>query len=134
MTAVAPGSLNEQWHTKSEEMAPPTTPHPLSSLNVEEIKIARELTIKAHPNAVIDFRQISMSEPPKAEVLKFLELEHSGQVDSSTARPARLAQVNYDVVEAKKAPQYHECIVDVRSKTIVAHETVPLPFQPGLTL
>ena len=115
-------------------MAAPTSPHPLSSLTIEEIRIARELTLKTHPNAVIDFRQISVSEPPKAEVLKFLELEHSGQVNSSTVRPARLAQVNYDVVEAKKAPQYHECIVDVRSKTIIAHEIVPLPFQPSLTL
>lgn len=115
-------------------MASPTPPHPLSSLTIEEIKVARQLTLDNHPNAVIDFRQIAALEPPKAEVLKFLEFEHAGRVDSSTPRPARQALVNYDVAEVKKTPQYHECIVDLSSKTIVTHEIIPLPFQPSLTL
>lgn len=110
------------------------SPHPLSSLSIDEVKIARELTLKNHPDAVIDFRKISSLEPPKAEVVKFLELEHSGRVDSSTPRPARQAQVKYDVVEAKKAPQYCESVVDLGSKTIVSHEIIQLPFQPSLTM
>lgn len=75
-----------------------------------------------------------MLEPPKAEMLKFLELEHSGRVTSSSPRPARQAQVCYDVRRAKAAPEYTEAVVDLSSGSLVSTTVVPLPSQPALTL
>lgn len=88
-------------------------PHPLSQLSLAETESARAAVRGQHPNTVIQFRLIFLLEPPKTEVVAFLELEHAGKLTAQTKRPARLAQVWYDVIGNAPTPQYYEAFVNL---------------------
>ena len=114
-------------------MAP--TPHPLFALTVDETNIAREVILNSHSGASVYFRIIALLEPPKAELTKFLEAEHSGRLSPSTQRPARVAEVKYDAIEpGNKVPVYQEAWVDVGKKMVVKHELISSEFHASLTL
>lgn len=110
------------------------TCHPLLDLTVDETNRARDLVLKLHPGTVIDFRAIYLLEPPKAEVKRFLELEHGGRVTSATGRPARLAQVRYDVIGGSKAAEYHELVIDLGASKRVSHQVVGPEHHAHLTV
>jgi primary-amine oxidase len=113
-------------------MAPP---HPLSALNIDETNAARDVVLKAHPGASVYFRTIALLEPPKAELTKFLDAEHSGRLSPSTPRPARVAEVKYDAIEkGSKVPVYQEAWVDIGAKKVVKHELISTEFHASLTL
>lgn len=67
--------------------------HPLAPLTGEEITRAAEL-MRSVWSAQTDlhFKSVTLEEPPKAEVLGYLEAEHNGQ---SAPQIARKAFVNY---------------------------------------
>lgn len=109
-------------------------PHPLSALSSDETNQARDVVLAAHPGSVIDFRQSYLWEPPKAEVLKFLELEHSGTLTASSPRPARCAQVFYDVIGGKSKAQYTESIVDLGLGKVVDQKVIGSEHQASLTV
>lgn len=109
-------------------------PHPLEQLSIREAHQARDLVRAQHKNVVIDFRTISLEEPPKVELQKFLALEHSNALSSSSPRPVRLGRVHYDVIGASKVPEYHETVVDILSGKIVSHEMVNSAHHASLTL
>ena len=109
--------------------------HPLTALSVEETNTARDVILKYHPGASIYFRIINLLEPPKEELLKFLAAEHAGRLSSSTPRPARVAEVKYDAIEAgSKVPVYQEAWVDVGKLKVVNHELISTEFHASLTL
>ena len=112
----------------------PTIPHPLSDLSVEETNKARDLVLELHPGAVIDFRSIYLLEPPKADVVPFLELEHAGKLTWSTPRPPRLAQVKYDVIGGQKAAEYHESVINLGAARRVSHEVIGPGRHANLTV
>ena len=110
-------------------------PHPLSSLSIEETNTARDIILKSHSGASVYFRIIALLEPPKAELTKFLDAEHSGRLSPSTPRPARIAEVKYDAIEAgSKTPVYQEAWVDMGAKKVVNHELISTEFHASLTL
>ncbi|KAI8229143.1 Copper amine oxidase 1 [Colletotrichum sp. SAR 10_86] len=109
-------------------------PHPLSALSLEETNKARDIVLAAHPGSVLDFRQNYLWEPPKAEVLKFLDLEHSGRLTASSPRPARCAQVFYDVIGGATKAQYFESIVDLGLGKIVDQKLIGSEHQASLTI
>ena len=109
-------------------------PHPLSDLTVAEVNAARDLVLSLHPGTVVDFRSIYLFEPPKAEVIPFIEAEHSGHLTPSTPRPRRLAQVRYDVIGNSKAPTYHESIVDVQKLERIDTRIIPAQYHASLTV
>lgn len=109
-------------------------PHPLSALSLDETNAARDAVLEAHKGSVLQFRLIYLLEPPKAEVLAFLELEHAGKVTADTPRPVRTAQVSYDVIGGKSSAEYHESIVDVRLKKVVGSKNVDQKHQASLVL
>ncbi|KAK1851036.1 copper amine oxidase [Colletotrichum chrysophilum] len=109
-------------------------PHPLSALSLEETNKARDIVLAAHPGSVLDFRQNYLWEPPKAEVLKFLDLEHSGKLTASSPRPARCAQVFYDVIGGATKAQYFESIVDLGLRKIVDQKLIGSEHQASLTI
>ncbi|KAH8890097.1 copper amine oxidase [Thozetella sp. PMI_491] len=109
-------------------------PHPLSDLTIEETNRARDIVVALHPNTVIDFRVIYLLEPPKAEVLPFLALEHAGKLTAETPRPARLAQTRYDVIGGSKVPQYHESVIDLNTQKRVNHQIVGSEHHASLTV
>lgn len=116
-------------------MAPPTSrPHPLTQLSLPESNIARDTILAAHKPALVSFRTIALEEPLKAELQKFLALEHAGALDASTAYPKRLARVAYDVIGSSKIPKYHESLVDVEESVEVNRDVVDEMQHAALTL
>ena len=110
-------------------------PHPLNALNIEETDAARDVILQSHPGGSIYFRIIALLEPPKQELIKFLEAEHAGNVSSNTPRPARLAEVKYDAIdEGSKVPVYQEAWVDLGAKKVVKHDLISTEFHASLTL
>src|SRR3954452_18184499 len=107
-----------------QEVTPPLTPkslkttfshpHPLDHLSVAESDLARQVILDARgSNVAVQFRSIALDEPPKAELSKYLELEHAGKLTADTPRPARQAKVQYDVIQGNKIFEYTESVVDV---------------------
>ncbi|KAJ9665240.1 hypothetical protein H2201_004714 [Coniosporium apollinis] len=87
--------------------------HPLAPLTGDEITRAAELVRGIWPsNTDLHFKSITLEEPPKAEVLPFLEAEHNGQSAPSIARKAF---VNYYLRSTNK---FHEGIVNLSSNKV----------------
>lgn len=108
--------------------------HPLEQLKISECNQARDVVRGMHREAVISFRTISLEEPPKAQLQKFLEIEHSGNLQPDTSRPGRLARVSYDVIGINKIPVFHESVVDVCNGIEVAHEIIDAKHHAPLTM
>jgi len=110
------------------------TPHPLSTLSVEETRRARDIILAVHHDVVVDFREIYLQEPVKEELKKYLDLEHSARLSPTSPRPPRLAKCQYDIIGADKILEYHESIVDINLKRCVKHEAVGKQHHAALTL
>jgi primary-amine oxidase len=108
-------------------------PHPLDRLSVGETNQARDIVLNARGKSVVEFRSIYLNEPPKAELVRFLEAEHNGQLDHNTPRPTRMARLQYDVVHYDKSHEYAESIVDLNSGRETLHRIVDRKYQPSLT-
>ena len=106
-------------------------PHPLST---HEIDIAREAIFRARGKCLILFRDVFTQEPAKADLVPFLQAEHSGRLSSSTSRPARQARVQYDVVHDDRSHDYMESVVDIVAKQEVDHIVIGKEHQCSLTL
>ncbi|KAH8679122.1 copper amine oxidase [Ilyonectria robusta] len=110
-------------------------PHPLSALSLSETNQARDIVLALHPGTIVNFRTVYLTEPPKAEVVPFLALEHAGKVNELTPRPARLAEARYDVVRnGQNRPEYHESVVDLRTSQRVKHQIVGSEHHASLTM
>lgn len=109
-------------------------PHPLDQLSFSEISIARETILNARGSSVIEFRSIALEEPPKAELLAFLDVEHNGVLSSRTRRPTRVARVQYDLVRADRSHEYTESLVNLDNKSETFHRMVDKMHQPSLTM
>ena len=108
--------------------------HPLSILTIEETNIAREIVLAHYDKEVIDFREIFLQEPPKAELTKYLDLEHSGRLSPTSPCPARLAKCQYDVIGTDRIPAYHESVVNINTGKRIKHEIIGKEHQAALTL
>ena len=109
--------------------------HPLTPLTIDETNIARDVILKAHPGASIYFRINTLLEPPKAELTKFLDIEHAGRLGPNTPRPARIAEVKYDAIEkGSKVPVYQEAWVDIGKRQVIKHDLISTEFHASLTL
>lgn len=109
-------------------------PHPLQGLSKSESTIARDVILSLHPNKVIDFREIFLQEPPKAELLQFLELEHTESLSEDSSRPHRQAKCQYDIIGEDKIPRFNESVVDVNTKKCSKDEIVDTAHHASLTL
>jgi len=110
------------------------TPHPLSGLSPDETNVARDVVVASHPDTIVYFREIYLSEPPKAQLREFLALEHSGRLSPTTPRPSRLALCQYDVIGREKSTEYHESVVDIRLRRRVKHQIVDKKFHAALVV
>ncbi len=109
-------------------------PHPLLQLSAEETNLARQVILDARgSNVAIKFRAIFLEEPLKKELSVFLDLEHAGKVTADTPRPARLARIQYDVVQSEKNVEYMESVVDIIKGKETLQRIVDKMHQAGLT-
>ncbi|KAG9771321.1 Copper amine oxidase 1 [Exophiala dermatitidis] len=107
--------------------------HPFDQLSSEEIEIARQAVLDARKSVIL-FRNIYTVEPPKAQVVKFLEAEHAGTLSPDTPRPARQARVQYDVVYDDRSHEYLESIVDIATGKEVHLRHLEKGAQQSLTV
>lgn len=98
--------------------------HPLQSLSVEETQQAKDILLTEHEGELVIVREIWLQEPPKQELIKYLELEHSGSLTASSPRPARCAAAQFDVVGSDKIPWFHEAVVNLEEKTLLKNEVI----------
>ncbi|RDA95334.1 hypothetical protein CP533_3464 [Ophiocordyceps camponoti-saundersi (nom. inval.)] len=99
-------------------------PHPLAPLTEAEFSRVREAVMKLRgpDDAFFFFRTLYLQEPPKAEMIPFLEAEHAGSLNDDTARPRRRARVEFDVLEPSRC--VFTCVVlDVETGEIVSRRT-----------
>ncbi|CAI7591723.1 unnamed protein product [Penicillium bialowiezense] len=108
--------------------------HPLTILSIDETNLARDVVKSLHPGVVIDFREIFLQEPPKAQLVEFLAIEHAGRLSPTTPKPARLALCQYDVIGSDRVPQFHESVIDVITQSRVKHTVVGKEHHASLTL
>jgi primary-amine oxidase len=110
-------------------------PHPLDPLTTAEFEKARQCIISARgEDVIIKFRAIYLEEPPKHELVPFLEAEHSTGIDSHTPRPARLAMVLYDVVKSDKSHEYTHSVVDLSSGKETEHRVIDKMHQAAIIM
>ncbi|ROT34472.1 copper amine oxidase [Sodiomyces alkalinus F11] len=90
-------------------------PHPLAPLSKAEFERARDTVVKLYgPDSSLFFRSIYLHEPPRADLVSFLQAEHDGTLTDSTPRPLRLAVAHYDVIHtATKHLEYAQSVVDL---------------------
>ncbi|GKT94594.1 copper amine oxidase [Colletotrichum tofieldiae] len=108
--------------------------HPLSPLSINETVLASDIVRALHPKTVLHFRVVYLREPSKDTLVKFLELEHAGQLTPEIPRPPRLASVHYVVVEDKESPQSMEAVVDLEKRELVWQKAVRTDVHPSFTL
>lgn len=117
-----------------ESLKAHVVPHPLDQLSSHEIHITREVIQKARGSCLILFRAIFTREPLKAQLIPFLEAEHSATLSSSTPRPPREALVQYDIIHNDRSHEYMESVVDTTKGLEVGHRIVDEKHQSALTL
>jgi primary-amine oxidase len=108
--------------------------HPLDDLSVDEMNLARKVVLEAHGEAVLVFREIYLAEPPKAQLLPYLDAENDGSLTPDAPRPARQARCQYDVVSKSRIPAFYEAVIDLESKSIVESEIVDKKYYAALIM
>lgn len=111
-----------------------TIPHPLQHLSKAETELAVKILRQQHPDEVIEFRQIALQEPPKTELLGFLDLEHAGKITDATARPHRVAHAQYDTIGGDRLPKHNEAVVDLSEGKRIEHKLMGKDVCPSLTV
>lgn len=81
---------------------------------------AAQIVQKALQGKSPNFRVITLQEPPKSEMIPFLEKEHLGQ--SQISRPARTARVQVTIRGDSGSIEMVELIVDILAVSVVKKE------------
>ncbi|KAJ6096103.1 hypothetical protein N7486_006849 [Penicillium sp. IBT 16267x] len=98
-------------------------PHPFDPLTPVEIAQAAKIVRSDFPGELPNFRVITLQEPPKNEMLQFLEQEHQGQ--SHTSRPARSARVQVIIRTQSGSNEMVELIVNLDQGMVWKKEYLP---------
>jgi primary-amine oxidase len=112
------------------------TMHPLAALSAEELKIVSGLIKGLYPSTIeINFKVLTLKEPPKEQVLSYLEAEHAGgDALIKHAAPDRRAWVNYYIKNTARHIQrldldanwllqskFHEATVNITGRKVEQH-------------
>ena len=100
-----------------------TSRHPLAQLTAQEFAKARDIVVQAHKGSEpLYFRATQLEEPPREDLIPFLEAEHDGSLSEITPRPPRCARVEYDLLKDKKHDHAH-AVVDLDAEKVVSTST-----------
>ncbi|PVH95648.1 hypothetical protein DM02DRAFT_675343 [Periconia macrospinosa] len=88
-------------------------PHPFDPLSAQEIKTIAAL-VKSNMNEKVIFRVITLVEPPKGEMIAFLDASQTGSPKSNVTRKA--------MVHAYFNKAFHEIFVDIPGNKILSHQ------------
>ncbi|KAK1828665.1 copper amine oxidase [Podospora conica] len=95
-----------------------TSQHPFDPLTPAEIELAADIVKKTFDNGALLFRVITLLEPPKAEMMPFLDFEHK-VTDTPAKTPARMALVHVYVDKI-----FHELKVDLDQRSVPSDEVL----------
>ncbi|KAJ5710166.1 hypothetical protein N7493_009758 [Penicillium malachiteum] len=99
-----------------------TSPHPFDPLSPREIIQAANVVREALPQNVPNFRVITLQEPPKHEMIKFLEQIH---LHKQPQLPTRTARVQVTVQSESGSPELVELFVNLDQGIISKKEHLP---------
>ncbi|KAH8649980.1 copper amine oxidase 1 [Xylariales sp. PMI_506] len=105
-------------------------PHPLDPLSVAETQRAAQVIQRLYPDQFLYFRTIYLEEPPKVDLIKYLEDEHAGKRPQA---PPRTAFVQYDLVRGAADRIHYEAILDISKGELCMKTAVPDGHQINLT-
>lgn len=91
--------------------------HPLDSLKPEEIRTAVAILKKKYGAINLRFKTASIREPPKSELVPYLDAERAGK--TTPPRPARIVSISYHTQDIQAFTEAH---IDVGQKKIVSIE------------
>ncbi|KAJ5082631.1 hypothetical protein N7532_011674 [Penicillium argentinense] len=94
-----------------------STIHPFDPLTPREIAKAAIITKREFHGTNLNFRVITLKEPPKGEMIPFLEKEHQGQ--PPTPRPSRAARVQVIARGPSGSNDLIEIIVDLDNDSVL---------------
>ncbi|KAF3042757.1 hypothetical protein E8E12_009994 [Didymella heteroderae] len=97
-----------------------STPHPLDPLTPEEITKAANVVRPLFENQKPNFRVITLREPPKDELVKYLEAEYRG--DHAMPNLSRRARVEVLVKSTKGKNDLMELSVDLDKSVVVTQQ------------
>ncbi|PFH57768.1 hypothetical protein XA68_14595 [Ophiocordyceps unilateralis] len=114
-------------------MAADERPHPLAPLSEAEFIRARDAVLELREkDDALFFRSLYLEEPPKAELIPFLEAEHAAVLTDHDSRPRRRARVEFDVV--RPGVSIFTCaVVDVEVGKIDSMRTAENEAYPSFT-
>jgi Cu2+-containing amine oxidase len=98
-----------------------TVPHPLDQLDIDETEQARKIVLKSVGQSILEFRSIYLEEPPKEQLLPFLESERKGG-QPTVSCPPRIATIHYDIVHSDKSHEYVESSVDLQKQEVLSRQ------------
>ncbi|GME23646.1 Copper amine oxidase [Neofusicoccum parvum] len=101
-------------------MAPSPIPHPFDPLTPEEIRLASTILRNELVGNEIVFRVVTLREPPKKEMIPFLDSEHSAS--GPTTPPARVAKIQAYVGHPGTKKNFTEFMVDLGRMSILSRE------------
>ncbi|KAJ5947232.1 hypothetical protein N7466_000247 [Penicillium verhagenii] len=97
-------------------------PHPFDPLTPLEIIQAANIVRGEFPGQSPNFRVITLQEPPKKEMILFLEQEHQGQ--PQTTRPARSARVQVIISKQSSCNEMVELVVNIEKGIVSKKENL----------
>ncbi|KAL7892140.1 copper amine oxidase [Trichoderma sp. SZMC 28014] len=99
-------------------------PHPFDPLSPDEIQKAASIVRPCFAGQELNFRFITLKEPPKKHMIAFLDRQRNG-LTAEAARPARQARVQVIAAPApKEALQLFELIIDLDEQSVVKLENL----------
>ncbi|KAF2647988.1 hypothetical protein K491DRAFT_643257 [Lophiostoma macrostomum CBS 122681] len=99
-----------------------TAPHPFDPLTPTEISTAATVVRSRYSDQDVNFRVITLKEPPKNEMITFLDQEHRKLPAPWT--PIRCARVEIMIRVAPCENELHELHVDLTNNSIVRHQVL----------
>ncbi|KAJ5997985.1 hypothetical protein N7522_009645 [Penicillium canescens] len=94
--------------------------HPFDPLSPREIAKAAEIVRGAFDGHHLNFRVITLQEPPKQQMVAFLEKERLRE--AQTSRPPRAARVQVTVPSTSRSYELVELLVDLDSTKLIKQE------------
>lgn len=95
--------------------------HPFDPLTPGEISRAAEI-VRPHFPQEPNFRVITLQEPPKQQMIAYLDQEHSRKKDNKTKAPTRCARVEVVVKLLEEKNALFELLADLDNDKVIAKQ------------
>jgi len=94
--------------------------HPFDPLSPDEISRTAAIVLPHFGSQEPNFRVITLQEPPKKEMITFLDSEHAGE--STDHAPSRCARVEVFIRTPEQGNALFELLVDLNNDIVIAKQ------------